>query len=201
LATNFARASAGWRYPAAMSTIPRDLAALRQAVEAGRSFTYRHFWGHTPRPDGALSDAVFSQWWACHFEEGGQRYSSAEQFMMAGKARLFGDDATLAKILAAHEPAVVKRLGREVRGFDEEAWSRARFDLVTRGNVAKFGADPKRRAYLLATGDAIPVEASPTDVVWGIGLARDDARAADPRRWRGLNLLGFALVAAREALG
>jgi ribA/ribD-fused uncharacterized protein len=184
-----------------MPSLPRDLAALRQAVEGGGRFTYRYFWGHTPRPDGALSDAVFSQWWLSLFEEGGQRYSSAEQFMMAGKARLFGDDATLAKILAAHEPSIIKRLGREVRGFDEDAWKRARSELVTRGNVAKFGADPALRAYLRATGDAILVEASPSDVIWGIGLAQDDARAADPRRWRGLNLLGFALVAAREALG
>ena len=29
----------------------------------------------------------------------------------------------------------------------------------------------------------------------------DDERAADPERWRGLNLLGFALMEARERLG
>jgi len=34
----------------------------------------------------------------------------------------------------------------------------------------------------------------------GIGLAADDPRAADPRQWRGLNLLGFALMAARDHL-
>jgi ribA/ribD-fused uncharacterized protein len=184
-----------------MSSLPGDLAALRRAVEGGATFTYRYFWGHTPRPDGTLTDAVFSQWWRSGFEEDGQRYSSAEQFMMAGKARLFGDDATLAKILAAHEPAAVKRLGREVRGFDDAAWEQARFALVTRGNVAKFGADPALRTYLRATGDELLVEASPSDVIWGIGLGRDDPRAADPRTWRGRNLLGFALVAAREALG
>ncbi len=38
------------------------------------------------------------------------------------------------------------------------------------------------------------------DRVWGIGLAADDAAAADPERWRGPNLLGFALMEARARL-
>ena len=71
---------------------------------------------------------------------------------------------------------------------------------MTRGSVAKFGGDPRLKAYLLATGDAVLVEASPVDTIWGIGLAADDARASDPRAWRGENLLGFALVRARGIL-
>ena len=38
------------------------------------------------------------------------------------------------------------------------------------------------------------------DRVWGIGLAADDEAAEDPERWRGPNLLGFALMEARERL-
>jgi ribA/ribD-fused uncharacterized protein len=65
---------------------------------------------------------------------------------------------------------------------------------------AKFGADPALRGYLLGTGDRVLVEASPIDSIWGIGLSRDDPDAADPARWRGLNLLGQALMQVRSAL-
>ncbi|CAM5259864.1 NADAR domain-containing protein OS=Streptomyces fumanus OX=67302 GN=GCM10018772_52590 PE=4 SV=1 [Streptomyces fumanus] len=61
-------------------------------------------------------------------------------------------------------------------------------------------ADGALREFLLGTGDRVLVEASPVDPVWGIGLAADDEAAADPERWQGANLLGFALMAARERL-
>jgi ribA/ribD-fused uncharacterized protein len=71
---------------------------------------------------------------------------------------------------------------------------------VVAGNVAKFGAHPGRRAFLLGTGERVLVEASPADRVWGIGPAEEDRAAADPYRWRGLNLLGFTLMQARASL-
>lgn len=178
-----------------MSDLPLDLDSLRAAAAAGRAFRYHFFYGHRREPDG-----VFSQWWPCEFEVDGQRYTSAEQFMMAGKARLFGDAAALAAILATDDPAACKRLGRAVRGFDETAWASARFDLVVAGNLAKFGQSDRLGAILRATGGAVLVEASPTDRIWGIGLAASDPRAGDPATWRGQNLLGFALVAARARL-
>ncbi|MCZ9340388.1 NADAR family protein, partial [Streptomyces sp. TRM76130] len=44
------------------------------------------------------------------------------------------------------------------------------------------------------------VEASPVDRIWGIGLSATDEGAGDPERWRGANLLGFALMEARRRL-
>lgn len=181
-------------------TTPLHFEALRAAVARGRRFDYRFFWGHTPRAGETVGDWVLSQWWPCRFEEGGQVYTTAEQYMMAGKARLFGDAAALAAILATDDPAACKALGRKVVGFDGSAWGAARFDLVTRGNVAKFGQDAALRAHLVGTGDAILVEASPRDRIWGIGLGASNPRAVDPMAWRGLNLLGFALVRTRAIL-
>ena len=69
-----------------------------------------------------------------------------------------------------------------------------------RGNVAKFSQNAELGAFLLGTGHQVLVEASPVDPIWGIGLAATDPAAQDPRAWRGLNLLGFALMAARDVL-
>ena len=115
-------------------------------------------------------------------------------------AALVDQQAVLAAILAADSPKEIKRLGREVRGYDPARWEAARFAIVVEGNAAKFGGHDALRGFLLGTGDRLIVEASPVDRVWGIGLAASDGRAGDPRRWRGLNLLGFALMEARAAL-
>ena len=102
--------------------------------------------------------------------------------------------------LAAGLPRQAKDLGRRVRGFDEEKWVATRFELVVRGNLAKFDQHANLREFLLGTGERVLVEASPVDRIWGIGLAADDERAEKPGLWRGLNLLGFALMEVRRAL-
>ncbi|MFJ9517716.1 NADAR family protein [Kitasatospora sp. NPDC101801] len=174
-----------------------DLAAL---VAAGARPKYLMFWGHRPERDGSVGPGSLSQWWPSAFTVDGVRYATAEHWMMAGKARLFGDDETLGRILAARSPAEAKNLGRLVRGFDDQRWAAARFDLVVAGNEAKFGQDQALRSYLLGTAARVLVEASPLDRVWGIGLAADDDQALHPTAWRGLNLLGFALMETRSRL-
>jgi hypothetical protein len=141
-----------------------------------------------------------SQWHPSDFTVDGVRYSCAEQFMMAEKARLFGDRATLKKILLADHPREHKALGREVTPFDEARWTNACREIVYRGNVAKFTQNDDLRALLLATGDKTLVEASPTDRIWGIGLAADDPRAMTRSAWRGKNWLGEALMRVRAEL-
>lgn len=179
---------------------PTDVDALRACVAAGERFAYLCFWGHRPRADGAPSASCFSQWFASPFTVDGVRYATAEHWMMAGKARLFDDDVALAKVLANDDPAAAKAAGRGVRGFDEARWLAQRFDLVVEGNLAKFSQHPSLRRFLLSTGDQVLVEASPVDAIWGIGLATTDPRATEPAQWRGLNLLGFALMVVRERL-
>lgn len=175
--------------------------ALIRAVRAGARVGYLHFWGHRPRPDGRIGASCLSQWWPAPFTVDGVAYATAEHWMMAAKARLFEDAAAERAALAAGHPAEAKKAGRLVRGFDEAVWARERFRIVVEGSVHKFGAHPELLAYLLGTGDRVLVEASPVDRVWGIGLAADDEAAMDPERWRGPNLLGFALMEARERLG
>ncbi|MFF7239714.1 NADAR domain-containing protein [Streptomyces collinus] len=174
--------------------------ALLSEVRAGARIKYLHFWGHRPRPDGRVGAGCLSQWWPSPFVVDAVEYVTAEHWMMAGKARLFGDAEAERRILAAAHPAEAKKAGRLVRGFDEAVWRRERFRVVVEGSVHKFASDEELRAFLLNTGDRVLVEASPVDRVWGIGLAADDEAASDPERWRGPNLLGFALMEARERL-
>ncbi|MEU8583573.1 NADAR family protein [Streptomyces abikoensis] len=179
---------------------PRSVEELTAAVARGERPKYVYFWGHRPRRDGSVGPGCFSQWWPSPFTVDGTVYATAEHWMMAGKARLFGDAEAEARALAAGHPKQAKDAGRAVRGFDEEVWRRHRFALVVEGSVHKFGQHPELREYLLGTGGRVLVEASPLDRVWGIGLAADDERAGDPARWDGLNLLGFALMEARQRL-
>jgi ribA/ribD-fused uncharacterized protein len=130
----------------------------------------------------------------------GASYATAEHFMMAEKARLFGDEDTRAQIIRAASPKLAKQLGRQVRNFKEEVWRDVRYQFVVDGNHAKFSQNPELAAFLLGTGNKLLVEASPQDSIWGIGLAADDDRAKNPEQWRGLNLLGFALMEVRQRL-
>ncbi|WUK96676.1 NADAR family protein [Streptomyces sp. NBC_00356] len=174
--------------------------SLVKALAAGTSVKYLHFWGHTPRKDGSIGASCLSQWWPSPFTVAGVEYATAEHWMMAEKARLFGDAEAEHRAIAAGHPAEAKKAGRLVRDFDGEVWERERFGVVVEGSVHKFAADPGLRAFLVGTGERVLVEASPMDRVWGIGMAADEAGAADPEAWRGLNLLGFALMAARKRL-
>jgi ribA/ribD-fused uncharacterized protein len=179
--------------------LPLDLEALRACVRDGQSFTYLPFYGHTAEP-GRITNAVYSQFYPAEFGIDGVRYRWAEQWMMAAKARLFGDQEALAAILGADEPLACKKIGRTVRNYDDGHWSAARFGLVVTGNIAKFSQNQLLRDHLLGSGDAILVEAAPRDQIWGIGFGRDNPAVNDPLRWRGRNLLGFALVKVRAVL-
>ncbi|MEU8760882.1 NADAR family protein [Streptomyces sp. NPDC048659] len=178
----------------------KDLEHLIDQVRRGERVKWLHFWGHRPHPTGQLSASCLSQWWPSPFVIDEIHYATAEHWMMAEKARLFGDTAAEQAILSAPTPAQAKNAGRLVRNFEERTWEENRLEIVTTGSVHKFTSTDALRTYLLGTGTRVLVEASPMDRVWGIGMTADDPRAQDPARWRGKNLLGFALMAARERL-
>lgn len=185
---------------AAMSAAIRSVDQLRTAIQNGATPKYLFFWGHTPSPDGSITKSCFSQWWESPFIIGDVVYKTAEHFMMASKAALFRDEEIREKILATPHPKQAKDFGRKVRGFEEEPWVKERFQLVVTGNLAKFSQSEPLRNFLLGTGERVLVEASPMDRIWGIGLAKDDINAERPENWKGLNLLGFALMEARNLL-
>ncbi|NUT53335.1 MAG: NADAR family protein [Saccharothrix sp.] len=194
----------GWSGPGVQPHTPpvhaaRSKADLLDAIRSGNRVKYLFFWNQN-LPGSTVHKGCLSQWYPSPFTSEGDTFATAEHYMMWRKAVLFGDRATAASILAAGHPRQARDLGRRVRDFDQATWEAERFGIVVDGSTLKFTADPELRAFLLATGDRVLVEASPLDRIWGIGLTEDDPRATDPDRWRGLNLLGFALAETRTRL-
>jgi hypothetical protein len=143
---------------------------------------------------------VFSQWYYSPFVIDGIRYDCAEQYMMAAKAALFKDYPAVAKIMATCDPAEQKRLGKKVKKFDKTTWEAVAMDVVARASMAKFTSSKELLQALLVTHGTTLVEASPTDVIWGIGLSEVDPKALDRSEWLGLNWLGRVLTETREQL-
>jgi ribA/ribD-fused uncharacterized protein len=150
----------------------------------------------------------FSQWFRCEFRapmpfgdsEEEVVFNCTEQYMMAGKAMLFGDTETLAKIMAETSPKEMKALGRQVKGYDDDRWREVARDVVTQGNLAKFGQNAALREFLFTTGDKIIVEGAWYDAVWGVKLEWSDPKIIDPANWLGTNWLGECLMAVRKVL-
>lgn len=141
-----------------------------------------------------------SNFYACSFEFDGHVWSSSEQAFMARKAVEFGDDEMLQQIRQAKKPLEAKRLGRKVRGYDDERWCAARERHMFEVLLAKFSQHAESRAALLATGTTRIAEASPRDRVWGIGMGASNPDAQDPSKWKGRNLLGKTLEEVRARL-
>jgi hypothetical protein len=150
---------------------------------------YVFFWG-----------GPFSQWLMSAMKIDNCTYNCCEQYMMAQKALMFDDQSALRKIMASNRPVKQKEFGRMVKGFDRATWEKEARDIVYEANVAKFSQNLTIKSVLLGTDDKIIVEASPTDVIWGIGLGEDNPAIMDPKNWRGTNWLGEELMEVRKFL-
>ncbi|NQZ76698.1 MAG: NADAR family protein [Ekhidna sp.] len=173
---------------------------LGKRYESGEKLKYLFFWGHQPSKDGSITSSCFSQWWESPFEVNGVTYRTAEHWMMAEKARLFDDKIALASILGVQTPSEAKKWGRRVKNFVQDVWEDKRIEIVIEGNYHKFIQNKDLKDYLIGTKNRILVEASPVDSVWGIGMTSNDEFAYIPTKWKGHNLLGFALMNVRDRL-
>lgn len=146
-------------------------------------------------------NGCFSNWFRSDFVIDDFRYFCVEQYMMAQKAKLFHDAERYTAIMRANTAAECKSLGKQVTPFDGKAWSTVSYEIVKTANRAKYEQNKDLLEELLNTGDSIIAEASPKDVIWGIGLEADDAEAIDPREWPGKNQLGQILMELRSEFG
>lgn len=145
-------------------------------------------------------NAYLSNWYPSDFTVNGISFSSMEQYMMYQKALRFGDTKIADKILATDDVAKIKKLGREVQGYDDSVWNGVRQIIVYEGLTAKFSQNEDLKAKLLETKDVILAECAVRDKIWGIGLSMTEEKRFDKDKWKGQNLLGYALMLVREHL-
>ncbi len=145
-------------------------------------------------------NGYLSNWYISPFTFGENSFSSMEQYMMYQKAVCFDDKAAARQILEIDDVSRIKELGRRVSGYDEHYWSGIRQIVVYKGLCAKFSQNEELGERLRATGKALLAECAVKDRIWGIGLSMKDPDRLDQRKWKGHNLLGYALMMARDTL-
>lgn len=197
---------------------------LESEIEKGTEFEYFGFWGQKNESE---SERAMSNFYRVSFpvkilhgDRKGEvvNFSCSEQYFMYLKAITFKDYLAADKIaFNNNKPGVFyQKLGRSVGNleinpaaakFDKEYWDDNSMYIMILVLRAKFSSE-KMQKMLLDTGDAILIEASPIDSLWGVKLAKynrnkvyDETEAwKDVKKWKGKNMLGFALMEIRDEL-
>jgi ribA/ribD-fused uncharacterized protein len=125
---------------------------------------------------------------------------SSEHAIMLCKAVLFKDYDAFGQIQRAASPADAKKLGRIIHSFNQVVWDLHKESIALQCVLQKFMSDDGLKTTLLGTHETILCEATTGDRIWGIGLDVDDPIIDTVSEWRGLNMLGAALMAARSGL-
>ena len=151
---------------------------------------------HNPNEE----NGYLSNWYPSKFTVNDVDFSSMEQYMMYKKAVCFGDKNMADKILATDDVAEIKAFGRLVANYNESYWNGVRQIVVFEGLTAKFSQNEDLKAKLKATDNSILAECAVKDRIWGIGLSMNDQDRLKIDKWKGQNLLGYALMMVRERL-
>jgi ribA/ribD-fused uncharacterized protein len=150
---------------------------------------YVFFWGEW-----------LSNFYPCSIQYDSKEFKSSEQLFMYLKALFFKDLETAELILKTNTPKEAKKLGRKIKNFDDEAWSKVREDIMFEVVEKKFVQNPNLLMKLMdsSLNNKIFVEASPFDRIWGIGFDEDHA-IQNEVNW-GENLLGKVITSLRNML-
>ncbi|MEI0796540.1 NADAR family protein [Brachyspira pilosicoli] len=176
-----------------------SLEKLRKDFNSGKKIDFLFFYGHT-NDKKEVTKSSLSQWYIKDFKENDLLFNCMEKYMMYNKALLFDDKDIANEILNNNQPKAIKELGRKVKNFNDELWDKMKYKIVFTGNYYKFSQNADLRNFLLSTKNKVLVEASPYDKVWGIKMKYDDENIENPFFWKGENLLGFALMEARDEI-
>ena len=186
-----------------------DIDWLISEINSGKTFRYETFW----HEGTGFENNLFSQWADTPFIVNGRLYYTAENYMMSEKAILFRDYKMYELIMASWDPDETKRLGKRVANFDQAAWDKSFREIIFHGNLGKANGCSAFLNALLASGDAVLIEASPYDATYGAGMEAKDLLDCDgllkvhPKDWhkkdsnkQAQNNLGFVLMGLRDML-
>mgnify|MGYP000875202273 CR=1 FL=1 len=154
-----------------------------------------YFYGHKEH----YQYAYLSNFYPSQFtDDDNFTYHWSEQYLMAYKAFLMNDLNTMERIMQTNNPYQCKKLGRQVKNWNQELWDQSKCNIMFDALYYKFSQNDDILQKLLSTGNSILAEASPRDRIWGIGLNINDAQSG--KKCRGQNLLGKALMRVRDYL-
>lgn len=125
-------------------------------------------------------------------------FSSVEQVFAFGKAYVMHDKESMRRIYNLHTNSSFqyKRLGRNVKNYNDKLWKRQANNWMKTGMQAKFEQDKFSQTALSLTKNYKLVEANPYDHVWGAGC---DINGRFDRA-TGNNKQGALLMEVRDSL-
>ena len=158
---------------------------------------------------------VFGMFYQCKFtsEDGLTKYNSVIQYAQASKARMFGDNKSLHKIMNAESPYDAWKFGRKIKGFKALLWDTLKEKVVTTANYLKFSQNLELRDLLLEYS-GVSLSSDNSDLkqlrsfvlcgrkekMWGIAVDVHDINADHESTWRSDNKLGKAINKARDKI-
>lgn len=170
---------ARWRGAPEAAPVPAEPVGGTMASNSLGFFDPRH-------PDTGF----LSNFYRAPFQLQGFEWPTVEHFYQAHKCR---DAAYQAQVRGAGSPKEAKAMGREAPASAlRPDWDDWRMTVMVQALVAKFVQNPELIERLLATGEAMLVEASPHDAFWGAG--------ANDVSGPGENRLGALLTSLRGVL-
>ena len=112
-------------------------------------------------------------------------FINVEQFICFKKAMLFDTREVAKEFLVMREPKDMKRRAKRLKRYDDHVWKASAKDILREALTAKFNQNELLKSELLSTKDTTIGEASPSDVLFGIGLSLFNPNATSPTGWRG----------------
>lgn len=146
--------------------------------------------------------AYMSNFYKTNFvDENGINFNCSEQYFMYRKCLTFEptNKSLIKEILKETSATKVKKLGRKVKNYDDDIWSKLRYGIMVEALRLKFSQNEDIKQKLINTGGKTLYEASKYDKIWGIGFYAVKAINIDKKLY-GTNLLGKALMQVRDDL-